>query len=81
MSNNIMDLTEDQTKFRTNVRYNNQVTIPTGILEMISKEIGIPRIEFVQSASVILQVKAIQMNNTWYRLSSKDERIKGSEKE
>ena len=81
MSNNLMDLTEDQTKFRTNVRYNNQVTIPTGILEMISKDIRIPQNLFPQKASVILQVKAIQMNNTWYRLSSKDEKTKGSEKE
>lgn len=71
-----MDLTEDQTKFRTEVRYNNQVTIPAGILGMISKAINIPKFEFVQNASVILQVKAIHMNNKWYRISSTDEKQK-----
>jgi len=76
MSDNLMDLTEDQTKFLTDVRYNNQVTIPAGILEMVSKAINIPKLSFIQNASIILQVKAIRMNNTWYRISSKDEKQK-----
>ncbi len=76
MSNNIMDLTEDQTKFKAEVRYFNVATIPSGILEMISREIGIPKLQFQQQASVILQVKAIRMNNKWYRLLSEDEKNK-----
>ncbi len=76
LDNTSVDLTEDQTKFKAEVRHNNQVTMPSGILEMISKAIDIPKFDFVQNASVILQVKAIHMNNKWYRLSSKDEKTK-----
>lgn len=73
VSKNIMYLTEDQTKFKADIRRFNQVTVPSGILEMISKDIRIPQNLFPTQASVILQVKAIQMNKTWYRILSKDE--------
>lgn len=71
-----ISLSEDQTKFYADIRSRNQVTLPAGILKMISKGVGIPNFQFPENSSVILQVKAIHINNNWYRLSTKVERNK-----
>ncbi len=74
-SNNELKSETDKIRFVARLRRNRQISIPKFMLDQIEKQLGkipIGASGRTMNCQLVCDIKAIHINNTWYRIQSED---------